>query len=289
MKNIFIVLCIIVVGIGMQACKGTKKVRKSTTNTVKPKPIPKPVTPPTETTTPPKPSTESETFVAGTTKSVDEPPVSLAFKDSLTIRKTQILLFLSGYAPGRVDGKLKEQTLTALTKFQEHNTLPVGDLSDKTLKALGVHLMDFDVEDIQAALEKKGFDPGPIDNLVGNMTRGAYTQFISKNKLNGSALNEELKTALFSNDVKFNNNAAPDVLFEPSAAATTKSLPNLVAVNEATIPYVQQALFAQGYDPGPKTTVMTPQLKDALFKYQVDRKLPVGGINDETLQALGFR
>jgi peptidoglycan hydrolase-like protein with peptidoglycan-binding domain len=285
MKNMLIVLCLIVIGIGMQACKGAKKARKTSPTTITPTPTP---VNPSETPTP-TPTKETETFVAGTTKSVDEPPISLAFKDSLTIRKTQILLFLSGYAPGRVDGKLKEQTLTALTKFQEHNTLPVGDLSEKTLKALGVHLMDFDVQDIQMALDKKGFDPGPIDNLVGNMTRGAYTQFISKNKLDGSALNTELKAALFSNDVKYNNTTAPDALFNPTTTTGTQALPNLVAIDEATIPYVQQALFAQGYDPGPKTTIMTPQLKDALFKYQVDRKLPVGGLNEETLQALGFR
>ena len=39
------------------------------------------------------------------------------------------------------------------------------------------------ISDIQASLAKKGFDPGPIDGVVGYRTMEAVNNFQAKNKL----------------------------------------------------------------------------------------------------------
>ena len=52
---------------------------------------------------------------------------------------------------------------------------------------------------------------------------------------------------------------------------------------------VQRALKNKGYDPGPIDGVMGSQTKSALAKFQNDNKLPLGGMNIQTLKALGVK
>lgn len=50
---------------------------------------------------------------------------------------------------------------------------------------------------------------------------------------------------------------------------------------------LQMALQREGYDPGPADGMMGGKTKDALVKFQQDKGLPVGNLNDETMKALG--
>jgi hypothetical protein len=52
---------------------------------------------------------------------------------------------------------------------------------------------------------------------------------------------------------------------------------------------VQAALRSAGYDPGPVDNILGSQTKAALKKYQMDKGLPVGDINIETMEALGLK
>ena len=167
--------------------------------------------------------TKTETFVPTEVETTEteienvvepaETAATYSFENEATLKKTQILLFLSGYAPGRVDGLMKEQTMQAITAFQDDHKLAVGDMTSKTLDDIGVGMMDFDVSDVQTALEKKGYDPGPVDNLVGNMTRTAYTEFLQNNKLPFNKFTPAIKEALFSDDPKYRNTNQVDALF----------------------------------------------------------------------------
>lgn len=56
-----------------------------------------------------------------------------------------------------------------------------------------------------------------------------------------------------------------------------------------TVLQVQRALKNKGYNPGPVDGVMGARTKSALAKYQKDNNLPVGGMNVQTLKALGVR
>lgn len=50
---------------------------------------------------------------------------------------------------------------------------------------------------------------------------------------------------------------------------------------------VQKALMREGYDPGTPDNRMGTKTQDAIAKFQKDKGLPAGGLNEETLKALG--
>ncbi len=52
---------------------------------------------------------------------------------------------------------------------------------------------------------------------------------------------------------------------------------------------IQDALRGKGYDPGPTDNVLGPRTLAALKKYQEDNGLPMGGLNDKTMEALGIK
>jgi len=56
-----------------------------------------------------------------------------------------------------------------------------------------------------------------------------------------------------------------------------------------TVLEVQRALTNKGYNPGPVDGVMGARTKSALAKFQRKNNLPVGGMNVQTLKALGVR
>ncbi|MCC8997142.1 MAG: peptidoglycan-binding protein [Nitrosomonas sp.] len=54
------------------------------------------------------------------------------------MRKVQQALIDRGFNPGPVDGRGGSRTAAALNKFQKQNGIPVGKLTKKTLRELGV-------------------------------------------------------------------------------------------------------------------------------------------------------
>ncbi len=56
-----------------------------------------------------------------------------------SVRSVQQALKDRGYEPGPIDGVLGIQTKSALTKYQEANGLPVGNLNKETLRSLGLN------------------------------------------------------------------------------------------------------------------------------------------------------
>lgn len=106
----------------------------------------------------------------------------------------------SGYDPGLVDGVLGEQTRAAIIAFEMDSKLPVtGIASQKLLKAmiLGVSSGESGVastgkmadettaliKSIQQTLAKLGYDPGPVDGLIGASTGQAILKFEADRKL----------------------------------------------------------------------------------------------------------
>lgn len=276
MKKTLAFISIILIINLVWGCKGSKKVTKKELPppVVKKKPIPTP-------------------------KTIKIPPVVVDEKkttkenlvlDTPTIKKLQILLFLAGYSPGRVNGEMKPETKAAAAAFNKDISLVTDSLSQETLKAIGVPLFDFELSKLQQALEDKQYDPGPVDNLVGRMTKGAYVKFLDQHGFPKKLFTKATKEALFSTDKKYDNKELKDDLFFEDKENRKPLLPDVpLNIQQAALQDVQRALFAQGYDPGPTAEQQTPQFQDALFKYQVDKKLPIGGLNIDTLRALGFR
>lgn len=212
------------------------------------------------------------------------------FADTNTVQKMQLILYLSGYEPGHADGIFKETTAASLHEFKQAKQINASDRSDTTLRALGIQLMTFNIKDLQEALAQKGYDPGPVDNLVGPMTRNAYTEFLQNNELNPIGLTEEAREALLSKDPKFIRTAPnTDPLFRETSRHIIAASSN-IRIKDAELRDIQKALKAFGYESGEESTdQLTPALSDALYLFQIDRKLPIGGFNYETMKALGFK
>ena len=111
-----------------------------------------------------------------------------------------------GFFYGAVDGKYRERTLSAVTRFQQANNLvPTGCADQTTLYAidLGIREISYsyppiappmsipslpfrtlarnsrgsDVRQLQAQLTRLGITPGPIDEVFGNDTEYAVKRF----------------------------------------------------------------------------------------------------------------
>lgn len=228
-----------------------------------------------------------------------KPPVAVlpapapltGFADTVTVAKAQLLLNLLGYNPGKADGQMKEQTAVALTAFQSDNQLPNGDRTDTTLQKLGVPLFNFGIDSLQRQLSKKGYDPGPIDGLLGPMTRGAFKEFVRTNKLPANRLSPETRDALFSNTYQYDKPPADLLQYDTANNATyTHFYAGSISIANVTVSDIRRALAARGYPTNDDTNnAVTPPLEDALYLFQQENKLPMGGFNTETLRSLGFR
>ncbi|MFK7907163.1 MAG: peptidoglycan-binding protein [Chitinophagales bacterium] len=216
---------------------------------------------------------------------------SRLYEDASVIEKLQVILYLNNYQTGRINGEMTAETLRALAAFQQSNNLKVGDRSSSTLNALGVKNMDFDVNRLQEVLDRKGFDVGGIDGILGPKTRVAYQTFLRKNNLSGLGFSKKIKAVLMQNVENEENIVLEETEnFTPPTPVTMKpasSKPTSIKSNVQVL-QVQQALRRKGYDPGEMDGVLSQPMKDALFKYQVANELPVGGFNPDTLRSLGL-
>lgn len=275
MKNVSYLISLLLLLVLISACSHAKK------TTVNKKP--------TSNNKPAKPSSK----LPPTPKEAKLPSViKITLDNDSIVKKTQILLFLHGYKPGKITGELNQSTIDALQQFQTENKLPVGDLSEQTLIPLGIQRLDFAVSDLQKNLEQKGYDPGAIDNLMGNMTRNAYVEFLTQNHFSDKGgLTAEIKNALFSTEEKYKNKQTPDILFNEINNNSSSSTPNLAGLDAKNIDIklVQQALQYKGYEIIIANGILNPATEDAILRFQIDNKLPLGGLNDDTLKALGFK
>lgn len=142
--------------------------------------------------------------------------------------------------------------------------------------------MDFDVSVLQEMLERKGFDVGVIDGILGPKTRTAYQTFLHRNNLEGLGFSEKIKEVLTKEP------SMAEVRGKESASSFVPEKKNTPALPSVAVQQVQEALMRKGYDPGEVNGVFSPQTQDALFKYQVDKLLPIGGFNEDTMKALGL-
>jgi hypothetical protein len=95
-------------------------------------------------------------------------------------KEVQVSLNARGYDPGPIDGSWGEKTSQALKQYQQDMGLPVtGWIDLKTADLLfGGIKMHFNLtKQVQRALAKQGYPPGPIDGLWGDRTKDALMNF----------------------------------------------------------------------------------------------------------------
>jgi len=103
-----------------------------------------------------------------------------------TIRQAQEALKNKGRDPGPIDGVLGPRTVGALNDYQKAEGLATtGRLDAKTLESLGIQVLPEPrlradhVRELQQALADRGYDPGPLDGVMGTRTRAALRKYVA--------------------------------------------------------------------------------------------------------------
>ena len=239
-----------------------------------------------------------------------------AHKDTASkdeIRNAQEALKDKGMYTGPVDGAMNTETKKALRDFQQKNNLEVtGTLNHDTKAALGVTphpsttgkdtsktgtpgattskkekgagkptsgVMKGKVRDVQAALKKDGFDPGPVDGIMGPRTVAAIRNFQSHNGLEVTGtINTETEKALMASSGT-TSRSKPGTSESKPVPTTPKDQSNASSIED--VRRFQQALTDLGYEPGELSGMMTSQTREAIREFQFFNNLPVTGNLDE--------
>jgi peptidoglycan hydrolase-like protein with peptidoglycan-binding domain len=194
------------------------------------------------------------------------------------IRQIQARLKAAGFDPGPIDGVLGPRTKSVLLRVQAGCTI-VNDLvatSDRDLVASAADtqapeltgsvstLTKAEIELLQTRLKAAGYDPGPIDGIMGARTRFA----LSRCKAGCSALYD----LVGGSDKRVSEQTAEI----PSPGASASATP-AVSINKVSgrpeIRLTQQRLKAAGFDPGPIDGILGAQTKSALEKYRSSQKV----------------
>jgi lipid-binding SYLF domain-containing protein/peptidoglycan hydrolase-like protein with peptidoglycan-binding domain len=163
------------------------------------------------------------------------------------------------------------------------------------------------VRETQTALKNDGFDPGPIDGIMGPMTMTALRNYQSHNKLEVTGtLTPETKNSLLSGATASREKPAverakpsegathPDKSKDMSQYPGTTTTPESLGLREKSsvssiedIRHIQQSLSDLGYNPGDANGMMTSQTQQAVREFQWFNNLPVTGvIDDQTKMAI---
>jgi len=157
------------------------------------------------------------------------------------------------------------------------------------------------VRETQAALKKEGFDPGPIDGILGPRTMNALRSYQSHNGLEVTGtLTAETENSLTGTATATRRSKAgtPESEYQNenlnqqpySSQSTRESLgvsSHGVLSNTEDIRQVQQALTDLMYNPGDVNGMMTAQTQQAIREFQFLNNLPVSGnVDDQTKIAI---
>lgn len=95
-------------------------------------------------------------------------------------RKIQLALKRAGFNPGSIDGQWGPSTIRAVKKFQhQHGLHADGVVGDNTWAKLQQYAANprSRMKQVQQALKKAGYEPGPIDGVLGKRSTQALRAF----------------------------------------------------------------------------------------------------------------
>ena len=138
------------------------------------------------------------------------------------------------------------------------------------------------IGDIQRELSHKGFYDGAVDGIWGARTDAAARDFVQVAglKINADASEGLLHAIVTSNVTAQNGRAAAP------APVRNDPIAELIAPTKQVLA-IQRALADFGYGQIKPTGVYDPETKDAIEKFERDRRLPVTGqISDQLVREL---
>ena len=136
---------------------------------------------------------------------------------------------------------------------------------------VAVFTSDSFLQQIQRLLAKRGYNPGPIDGMMGPRTREAIRQFQQDRKL---SVDGEPSVFLLG---ALNTSDQP---------ATTVKTTNASTPDPGMVRKVQWGLAQWGYDPGPADGVLGQRTRQAIREFQRDQGLTVDGRPSAQLAAM---
>jgi peptidoglycan hydrolase-like protein with peptidoglycan-binding domain len=229
--------------------------------------------------------TEPVVSFPGPVKSEDRRAVSWLDKtlSKQEIRQIQARLRAAGFDPGPIDGVLGPKTRSVLLRLEAGCTIvnqllaatdkeifaPAAEPQAPELMGSANTFSKSEIQVLQKRLKAAGFDPGPVDGILGATTRAA----LSRCKSACTALNNLSGTS---------DKPAFDQRKEIQSPRATASAKPTGSVNDhlsnQKIRLAQERLKAAGFDPGPIDGKLGPQTKSALEKYRASHKLTHSGI-----------
>jgi len=131
----------------------------------------------------------------------------------------------------------------------------------------------------QEELRELGYDPGPVDGIMGSRTRQALRQYQRDYNLPATG---RLDTATQQRLLGDERASLPEDWRE-----TPPTMGRLMT--EGEIQLAEQKLKDFGFDPGPVDGVFTAQTEAALRAFQERRGIPVSGILDDPTRRVLLR
>ncbi|HEY2384087.1 MAG TPA: peptidoglycan-binding protein, partial [Terriglobia bacterium] len=217
----------------------------------------------------------------------------------MSVSKSGLILFSSflifAMAPLAPAQQTSHQDTNTTTTQQQTQKKTTAWKENKTKSGMSHNK----VRETQAALKKDGFDPGPIDGVMGPMTMTALRNYQLWNHLEETGtLTAETRdslmngTAARTSRLENNNQAQPNsnqsqTYVNPSetqpstaqAAGATAGQSNVA--NPGEVKDTQQALLDLGYAPGDVNGMMSSDTQEAVRQFQWFNDLPVTGVLDQ--------
>ena len=195
------------------------------------------------------------------------------------IRRWQMRLRGIGFDPGPIDGVAGAKTKAAFKRFESGCVQMSGLLDENAAGAqLNTNAGRPETVLLQSQLRDAGFDPGPIDGILGRRTKALLVQL-----RNGCPMAKEF-SAFFD---RTNGAAAIDTgVVEPShrlmserpaltaarLESTRKSTEPASPKPQEDIRILQLRLRDAGFDPGPFDGVMGPKTRLAMQQFHASQR-----------------
>jgi peptidoglycan hydrolase-like protein with peptidoglycan-binding domain len=189
------------------------------------------------------------------------------------LRMLQARLKAAGFYVGPIDGIVGAKTRSGLSRLQAA-CANLKDLLEPSAAGAQTAKLDNtnnsspkseEIRLIQVRLKDTGFDPGPIDGVLGSKTRAAFLRFEAGcTMLNNlpPTLDQELQTADRRNFIPAEEKSYP------VAAKLMGIESDKMSLTSEKIRQEQLRLRDAGFDPGPIDGILGPKTKVAMQRYQ---------------------
>jgi peptidoglycan hydrolase-like protein with peptidoglycan-binding domain len=232
-------------------------------------------------TTPIEPAENSPTPAA----TVSEPSVLTPRAHTFSqeeIRQLQIRLKVVGFDPGAADGVPGARTRAAMARLQTSCAAWKSMADNSAQQEAGAVDGKFpasrkDIELVQRQLRTAGFDPGPVDGILGLRTRTVLTavqntcpkinEFADNLSFPASVSEKQKSAALMSG-----SNTQQSLRPSPSAGAAKQTSTPVGAQTNEEIRILQLRLRDAGFDPGPFDGIMGQKTRSALQQYEASQR-----------------